>query len=883
MQDVEVRLDDSSLRRWHVDLLTRLSALPDVHAHPVWTPCPSDAEAKGLALLMFLERLIHGLDRGSLAAASLSDLDRFGARAPSTKPELVLDLTRSPGTGPNTWRVLYDGHPGTDALTRSLRRGCMPLVTIVDESGRTIADGRPGSDRPGLLASELPDVLVGVTTLIVGAVAGQRFAPTMRFEDATAGDEPSLPRIVGRRAFEAVRHRVYRALFRAPHWRVGWRFTDGDALTLTGARGASWRDLDDDGYHFYADPFPFEHDGRLVVFVEDFDHRLGRGVISVVDVDERGPVGTPRPVLEHDVHLSYPFVLEHDGEIWMIPETSEARTVELYRAVDFPEVWEREAVLLTDVEASDATPFQHDGRWWLMATVGAGGSLSDSLHLWSAPDLRGPWSPHRSNPVLVDIASARPAGRVVQRDGRLLRPAQDCRNGYGSALTVAEITTLDEDAFEQRLVGRLGPSEHWPGRRLHTLNHAGRLEVIDGSRLSPRFTRRRRRNNGSVSRDQAWTVQREDDLDFLSQEYSDLFDRSDATPFQHGVWLHHLYSTLAPRRRATKCVLTVRRAATEELVLVLPLVRRRQGPIRMIEYADLGVADYAAPVLDRGAAEEVRRDPDLARRILEALGAFDLFRVERVADSPLPLQGLIAGARSSRHLYDTHLITMPSAGEDWRDALSPKFARHLKKAAKRLRAKGPQDFRSVEDPAEVDSLMRLLQSFRSGRFSDRRAVDLVQDPDCFDFYCAVARDGVAGRGPARLSVLELDDTPVALALDLVRSDLDVHLLVGYDTGVRNCSLGLTIVELLIDAAVSRGQSYFDLTVGDEPYKADFGARARPLFEVYVPRTPAGTTAVLSRSLYLRGRRRAKHLVAAWTERREAAAARSTEAGGSPSS
>ena len=136
------------------------------------------------------------------------------------------------------------------------------------------------------------------------------------------------------------------------------------------------------------------------------------------------------------------------------------------------------------------TPFVHDGRWWLAATVRQGGSFSDGLHLWSAPDLRGPWRPHPGNPVLVDIASARPAGRVVLRDGRLLRPTQDGRAGYGAALTLTEITRLDEAAFEQRVVAHLGPGESWPGRRLHTLNRAGNLEVIDGSGMSPRLRRR---------------------------------------------------------------------------------------------------------------------------------------------------------------------------------------------------------------------------------------------------------------------------------------------------------------------------------------------------------------------------------------------------------
>jgi hypothetical protein len=290
-------------------------------------------------------------------------------------------------------------------------------------------------------------------------------------------------------------YKAYRTLYRAPHWRVGWRWVDGPGLLDDPAHPpAGWTDLPDDGLHFYADPFPFEHGGRHYLFVEDFEHRRGRGVIAVTEFDDNGPIHKPVVALTHDVHLSYPFVVADQGELWMIPETSGAGTIELYRATQFPYAWSRERVLLAGLEASDATVFRHQGSWWMTATVRQGGSFSDALHLWHAEQLTGPWLPHRDNPVLVDISAARPAGRVVQLDGahggRLIRPVQDGRTGYGAALAIAEITKLDENRFEQHVVSRLQPGSWWPSRRIHTINRAGRLECIDGSAFSPRFRRR---------------------------------------------------------------------------------------------------------------------------------------------------------------------------------------------------------------------------------------------------------------------------------------------------------------------------------------------------------------------------------------------------------
>ena len=172
----------------------------------------------------------------------------------------------------------------------------------------------------------------------------------------------------------------------------------------------------------------------------------------------------------------------------MIPESGTAGTIDLYRAVTFPDTWVKEATLISGIVASDATLFEHRGRWWMLATVrDNGGAFSDALHIWSAADIVGPWVPHRGNPVLVDIAAARPAGHVVLRDGKLIRPFQDCRGGYGAALGLAEITRLDDAGFEQRVETVMHAGPLWPGRRLHTLNRAGRLECIDGSGTARRF------------------------------------------------------------------------------------------------------------------------------------------------------------------------------------------------------------------------------------------------------------------------------------------------------------------------------------------------------------------------------------------------------------
>jgi hypothetical protein len=281
---------------------------------------------------------------------------------------------------------------------------------------------------------------------------------------------------------ERARGMLNRLTQRAPHWHVGWRRADADSLTQTLSipRGG-WTRVPDDRQRFFADPFAIHFAGKNWLFVEEFPYATGKGVISRFEMGANGPIGTARPVLELPHHLSYPFIFEHDDQMWMIPESSAVRRVELYRARAFPDQWELAAVLLDGEEVSDATVVSHSGRWWMFGTVSGGWQSSwDTLKIWTAESLFGPWEASGSGPALVDAMGARPAGAFFLRGGELWRPAQDCSTGYGAGLVLARVDRLDRDGFGQTMGAHIRPNSEWPGLGIHTLNSANGLEVVDG-------------------------------------------------------------------------------------------------------------------------------------------------------------------------------------------------------------------------------------------------------------------------------------------------------------------------------------------------------------------------------------------------------------------
>jgi hypothetical protein len=228
----------------------------------------------------------------------------------------------------------------------------------------------------------------------------------------------------------------------------------------------------------WADPFCYRRHGRTYIFVEEYIYARRRGHIAVMELDGAGGSHAAVPVLERPYHLSYPCLLEWQGETYMVPETSQNRAVEIYRCTSFPGEWELHGTLLEDVEALDPTLFQMDGAWWMFVNQAEEGASNwDELHLYRAPSPLGPWEPHPRNPVKSDVRSARPAGGVFRHNGAWIRPAQDCSVRYGHAIVLHRIDHIGIDRYEETEIGRVLPG---PGvLATHTFQSLDDLYVVD--------------------------------------------------------------------------------------------------------------------------------------------------------------------------------------------------------------------------------------------------------------------------------------------------------------------------------------------------------------------------------------------------------------------
>lgn len=235
---------------------------------------------------------------------------------------------------------------------------------------------------------------------------------------------------------------------------------------------------------FWADPFIVERDDKYYVYFEELIYSENKGKIVLLEIDKNGSYSIPEVVLETDYHLSYPFLIEDDGELFMIPETAQNSTIELYKCTQFPNKWELVKILMNDVYAVDSTILKKDGKYWLFCNIkeNKGASSFDELFLFYSDTLVSDnWTPHIQNPVVSDVKSARPAGEMFMENNRLFRPAQNCSKRYGYGMKIKEIITIDENNYEEIEVQSIYPN--WDKKALgtHTLNNSGRLTIIDAS------------------------------------------------------------------------------------------------------------------------------------------------------------------------------------------------------------------------------------------------------------------------------------------------------------------------------------------------------------------------------------------------------------------
>ncbi|MCR2822022.1 glucosamine inositolphosphorylceramide transferase family protein [Lederbergia panacisoli] len=245
-------------------------------------------------------------------------------------------------------------------------------------------------------------------------------------------------------------------------------------------------DVSDVPAEFVADPFIIHHDCKLFMFFEILDKSIGKGVIGLATSKDGEKWKYEKVVLKENFHLSYPYVFKNNDNFYMIPETSEAGKVLLYKASLFPFEWEVAHTLLHG-NYVDSSIFQYEDKWWMLA------AKSRKLHLFFSEEPEGEWIEHPKSPLISNNEHiTRPGGRVIVDNDLIFRYTQDCKPNYGSAIRVFKITHLTEEEYDEEEVNLIlcgtKNAKDWNRDGMHSIdqlkvNNSEWLTVVDGHRL----------------------------------------------------------------------------------------------------------------------------------------------------------------------------------------------------------------------------------------------------------------------------------------------------------------------------------------------------------------------------------------------------------------
>jgi hypothetical protein len=263
-------------------------------------------------------------------------------------------------------------------------------------------------------------------------------------------------------------------------------FREQWSLLVCGLDGAILTHIVPPKNYIWADPFPVETDNKTYIFLEQ---QIGynNGTLGYIELYPDLTHSDFIQILAKDYHLSFPHVFcmeQNDERVWyMVPESHENGTIDLYKADRFPCEWRYEMTLMNNVSAVDTAIFYYNKTWWLFTSIASESMpMNQSFSAFYSDSFpSNTWTPHPQNPLCVDAGNSRMAGTIFRDKGtgKLYRPAQSCIKEYGERMHINEIDTLELTSYKEKNVKTIFPERGLYAIGTHTINYSDTYMLRD--------------------------------------------------------------------------------------------------------------------------------------------------------------------------------------------------------------------------------------------------------------------------------------------------------------------------------------------------------------------------------------------------------------------
>ena len=265
-------------------------------------------------------------------------------------------------------------------------------------------------------------------------------------------------------------------------WECYFRDIQSVSLLDKKAVADNWNKIIVPRRYWCADPFIVNDEKDNYVFCELMDRKISRGLLGIGKLSVNGE--TKITILaDLGCHTSYPNIFTVNGEWFMIPETVDRKSIELYKAKAFPYTWEKVATILNGINAVDTTVFFMNEKMFLFIYDENG--VNNKLSIGEL-DLNTYTVKNIKKVMQYTSKVGRPGGNIVYKDGQMLRPTQYGVNHYGEALIFKNFQYNPENGeYHEEDVMEMRPADIMPEyiaknfNGLHTYNQVGKYEIID--------------------------------------------------------------------------------------------------------------------------------------------------------------------------------------------------------------------------------------------------------------------------------------------------------------------------------------------------------------------------------------------------------------------
>ena len=312
-------------------------------------------------------------------------------------------------------------------------------------------------------------------------------------------------------------------------------------------------------------------------------------------------------------------------------------------------------------------------------------------------------------------------------------------------------------------------------------------------------------------------------------------DAIPSTLFQDPRWLDAWYAAFAGTDQVEPLIAIVSDVATGKQVALLPLIRRRQSGIRIVEFADLALTDYNAPLLGAAAPRDATAASGLWRDLKAALrrmpGGADLIRLRKMPHDldgkPNPL-ALLAGANPCP--LNGNVVATGDDFDTYRYSLGRTVRKELERSWRVFTRDPEAAFQIVTDRNQALRVLSTMEMQQSARMQHLGLNFILNDETCAAFYRQLVGENLGGY--AVLSALTVGDEVVATLLGIRSGSRYVMVRIS-NAGEKwsNCSPGRLVIERTMAALHKDGVRSFDFSIGNYAYKRRLGVVPLPLADI----------------------------------------------------